>query len=211
MVYRLEDIARDVRVAIDENSTGERLIPEGDAETLELDDIVRGKICEAVRRVESAAALHLLDSGHVIEEDSIHWEEHESGWILLPEEFMRLLVFKMSDWERPVWEAITPADPMYGRQSSRYKGVRGNCQKPVCAVVMRPEGKALEFYSCKSREATMVQGSYLPYPEVKDGGIEICKRCYDAVVYMCAGLTVSAYGENERAEYLITKSKELMV
>ena len=40
--------------------------------------------------------------------------------------------------------AISADDPLYDLQSSRYKGIRGNVQKPVCAVVNRAEGKVLE-------------------------------------------------------------------
>ena len=55
MVYKIEVVERDVRIAIDENKTSEQLISDEDIDTLSLNDIIRSKIVEAVRRVESSA------------------------------------------------------------------------------------------------------------------------------------------------------------
>ena len=209
MVYKIEVVERDVRIAIDENKTSDQLISDEDIDTLSLNDIIRSKIVEAVRRVESSAPVHYLEEGHVFG-DAIYWENNGSGWTLLPDDFMRLVAFRMSDWERTCYGAISVDDPLYDLQSSRYKGVRGNVQKPVCAVVMRPEGKVLEFYSCNSEEAYVKRASYIPYPEIdEDEGIDISERCYTAVVYMTAALVLTAYGDNERATQLTTLAKSI--
>lgn len=211
MVYQLERIERDVRVALDENGISAALTGEGDTDALTLDEIIRSKIEEGARIVESEAPTHLLDRGHNFG-DAIYWRELESGYVLLPDDFMRLIAFRMSDWERTVYSAIGAGDAQYQRQSSRFKGVRGNCQKPVCAIVSRPEGLALEFYSCKSREAQVVEGVYLPYPRVdSDGGIEICERCYRGVVNMVAALVSTAIGEAERGSALAEMAKRSLV
>ena len=55
MVYKIEVVERDVRIAIDENKTSDQLISDEDIDTLSLNDIIRSKIVEAVRRVESSA------------------------------------------------------------------------------------------------------------------------------------------------------------
>ena len=183
MVYQVKNMVRDVRIALDENPSGKALLPELDVETLSLDELIRSKLVEAVRRVEMAAPLHLLEAGHSFG-DAVYWGDRESGWVVLPDDFMRLTGFRMSDWERTCHEAVTVEDPVYARQSSRYKGIRGNVQKPVCAVVNRPVGRVLEFYSCNSREAQVVEATYLPYPRIDEHeGIDIAERCYtDAVL-----------------------------
>jgi len=209
MVYRLEEIERDVRTAIDENRTSEQLITDGDVETLSLNDIIRSKIEEAVRRVETTAPVHYLEEGHVFG-DAIYWESNGSGWILLPDDFMRLVAFRMSDWERTCYMAISADDPTYDLQSSRYKGIRGNVQKPVCAIVNRAEGKALEFYSCDSEEAYVKRASYIPYPRMdEDDGIDISERCYTAVVYTTAALVLTAYGASEQAAAMSALAKSI--
>ncbi len=209
MIYKLTEIARDVRIAMDQNMTSEQLIATKDIETLSLEDIIRSKIVEAVRRVETAAPVHFLEEGHNFG-DAVYWGDLESGWVLLPDDFMRLISFRMSDWERTVHAAISVDDPLYAKQSSRYKGIRGNVQKPVCAIVNRAEGKALEFYSCNSEEAYVSCASYLPYPYIDEyDGIDICERCYTAVIYTVAALVLTTYGEADKASALIDLAKSI--
>mgnify|MGYP004456052019 FL=1 len=209
-MYKIETVSQDVRIAIDENKTSEQLLGDEDIDTLSLNEIVRSKIEEAVRRVETTAPTFLLEEGHTFG-DSVFWEDNNSGWTLLPDDFMRLIAFRMSDWERTCHNAISVDDPLYDLQSSRFKGVRGNVQKPVCAVVNRAEGKALEFYSCNSEEAYVKRATYLPYPKIDDEeGIDISERCYTAVVYTTAALVLTAYGANDRAEQLNALAKSIM-
>lgn len=210
MIYRIAEVARAVRIALDQNNVSEQLLNESDIDTLSLEEIIRSKIEEAARRVETAAPVHLLEEGHSFGE-AVFWEKYESGWVLLPDDFMRLIAFKMSDWERTVYTAISADDPEYLKQSSRYKGIRGNVQKPVCAIVNRAEGKALEFYSCNSESAYVSRASYLPYPKVdEDGGIDISEKCYTAVVYMAAALTLLTYGEADKASAMTELSKTFL-
>ena len=68
----------------------------GDVDTLALNDIIKSKIIEAVKRVHSSAPPYLLDGGHNFG-DEVYWQKCESGWVLLPEDFMRFVVFQMSD------------------------------------------------------------------------------------------------------------------
>lgn len=207
MVYNIHDVMRDVRICLDQNMTSEQLLQDDDVDTLALDDIVRSKILEAVVRVHSNAPAYLLEAGHNFG-DAVFWGDLESGWVLLPEDFMRLIVFEMSDWECPVFTAIGPDDPGYALQRQRVKALRGTSQKPVCAIVPRQEGRALEFYSCKSRDAYVKRAQYLPYPKVdEDGGIDICERCHTAVVYMAASLVLLTLGESEKSVALSELSK----
>lgn len=202
MVYKVDDIMRDVRVCLDQNMTSEQLLQTGDIDTLSLDDIVRSKILEAVVRVHTVAPTHLLEAGHNFG-DAIFWGDLESGWVLLPHDFLRLIVFEMSDWERGVFNAITPETPEYALQRQRVKALRGTAQRPVCVLTTRPEGRALEFYSCKSENAYVRRGQYLPYPVIdEEGGIDISERCYTAVVYAAASLVSLTLGEADKASAL---------
>lgn len=216
MIYKISVLQRDVRIAIDENMSSKPLHEEADIDTLALDEAIRSKAEEAVRRVELAAPYHLLEEGHTFDgggdtsDISIFWGDKGCGWTLLPDDFMRLIAFKMSDWERTCYEAIPVTDPQYALQSSRYIGLRGNVQKPVCAIVNRPEGKALEFYSCDSNEAYVQRANYIPYPKIEDDGIDISQRCYPAVVYTTAALVLTAMGESDRASAMDTLAKSIL-
>lgn len=207
MVYTKEEIMRDVRVCLDQNMTSEQLFQEGDIETLALDDIIKSKILEAVERVHGIAPVYLLEEGHSFG-DAVYWGDQESGWVLLPQDFMRLIVFEMSDWERSVYEAISTSSAEYALQRQKIKALRGTYQRPVCAIGIRPEGKVLEFYSCKSEEAYVSRAQYMPYPKIDaDGGVDISERCYTAVIYTIAALVLTTYGEIEKASSLTELAK----
>lgn len=210
-VYRLDEIAKDVRIAIDQNMSSDTLIGFDDVDTLSLNDIIKSKVTDAVKRIHSTAPVYLLDEGNNFG-DAIYWKELESGWCLLPEDFMRLVVFQMDDWERAVYHAISEDDAEYKKQSSRFKGIRGTPQKPVCAIAIRPEGKALEFYSCKSENAMVSRAVYLPYPVIdEDDSIEICERCYQAVVYTIASLVLTTYGNADLSKALSDLAKSALI
>lgn len=199
MVCQVDEIAKDVRIALDRNMSSDRLAELGDVDTLSLDQVIISKIAEAVERVHSEAPSYLLESGHNFGGE-VYWGKMGSGQVLLPDDFMRLILFKMSDWSRPVYHAISEEEPEYSLQSSRFRGIRGTAQKPVCGILIKPEGKVLEFYSSKGESATVEAAVYLPYPTIDpQGGIEICNRCYTGVVYTISSLVLSAYGDNGSA------------
>ncbi len=210
MIYQIDKILRDVRIAIDENKTNEQLIEDEDIDTLMLDDIIRSKIVEAVQRVHADAPNYLLEGGHNFG-DAVYWREMESGWVLLPQDFMRLVVFEMDDWEQAVYQAISTDDPEYEKQRSRFKGIRGTAQRPVCAIAIRPEGKVLEFYSCKSTNAQVSRAVYIPYPTIdEDNGVDISERCYMAVVYTIGALVYTTLGEADKASNFLETAKTFL-
>lgn len=217
MIYTIDRIVEDVRVCLDQNKTSDALFADGDEESLNLEEVIKSKILEAVERVHVEAPYHLLEQGHnlVEDENSVYWGDLESGWVLLPDDFLRLVVFEMSDWERPVYSLTTPDSPLYAKQRSRIKGIRGTSQRPVCVLGVRPEGKVLEFYSCKSEEAVVSRAVYIPYPVIEmegsgSDGVDISERCYLAVVYTVGALTLTTCGEVERANTFFDTAKTIL-
>lgn len=220
MIYTIDKIKRDVRIAIDRNSTSKLLLDQ-DIDTLTVDEIIRSKILDAVRKVEKAAPIAMLEAGHhlydsndigdgeVDDKEQLYWDGDKTcGWVNLPDDFMRLIMFRMSDWERPVYIPTTIDTDDYSKQSSRFAGIRGTTQKPVCAIAMRAWGKVLEFYGCKSQDAYVSEALYLPEPRFdKYDGVDICEKCYTAVIYMAAALTLISLGESDQATQLIELSK----
>lgn len=213
MKYQVKDIIREIRIALDQNMSSAPLIALGDVDTLSLEDIIHSKVVDAVRSVELAAPLNMLGSGLPFGE-SIAWNGQPgqgSGYILLPDDFLRLLNFQMSDWSRAAFDAITPADPRYALQSSRFPGVRGCPQKPVVAIVDRAIGKTLEFYSCTGGQSvTIKQANYLPMPKEQLGEIYIPWLIKDAVVYYAAYLVAVSTQQNEQAQALLAISNTLI-
>ncbi|MCM1356420.1 MAG: hypothetical protein NC212_08455 [Staphylococcus sp.] len=212
--YSVSVLTKEVLVAMDMNEKREALIKENDADTLTLEEIVASKIAQAARVVESNAPVWLLDSGRALSGSITFAKEvgKGRGRMQLPDDFMRLITFKMSDWERAVTQPILETDPQYLLQSSRFAGLRGTPQKPVVSIVSEPTGLVLEFWSCVGGETvTLQRGRYLPIPRIKSGGIEVCEKLKDAVVLYAAYLTCLATGHTEQAQGLLEQSKELMM
>jgi hypothetical protein len=209
MIYKAQDIIRDVRVSLDENAASQSLLRELDEDALALDEVIRSKIEQGARLTLLDAGAHLLEGGHELD-GAVYWDELRKGcgWVLLPEDFLRVIVFEMSDWLTPVTQTITPDDPLYAVQRSLFRGVRGTPQRPVCAVAVRPEGRVLEFYSSRDDTAWLRRGLYAPEPRIDRGdGIDLPERCLSAAVYRTAALTLTAYGEAERAQLFNELSK----
>jgi hypothetical protein len=161
--------------------------------------------------------LSLLDGGKAFG-DSIGWESrvgYGSGHILLPADFLRLLVFRMSDWSRSVSEVITEDDPRYDMQRSRYSGVKGTPDRPVVAITNQPVGKVLEFYSCtQGADVYIKMARYVPRPVIKMVDdvevIDLSPKIVRAVVYYAAALVAESVGENERGKVLRDVANELL-
>lgn len=210
MIVQAEEMSKDVRVVVDMNRSSAPLLDEEDIDTVSFDEIIYSRLCDAVRMVEMEAPLNLLEQGHLFGE-SVTWLEDGKGWTLLPSDFMRLVAFKMSDWRYPVSEAITQDDPRYSRQWSKWKGVCGNSERPVVALVNRAEGRVLEFFSCRDDTATVDQAVYVPIPQIdEDGCIDVSERCYQAAVYRAAALALASVGD-QLSTTMIELSKSMLV
>lgn len=210
MVVQALEMARDVRVAIDANIDNAPLLAEEDVDTLRLDDIIVSKLADAVRQVEMEAPINMLEQGHQFGE-AVAWRDAGKGWVLLPDDFMRLVVFKMSDWLYGVSDAISQSDPAYQRQFSKWKGVSGNPERPVVAIVNRAEGNILEFFSCNDSTATVDQAVYIPIPNIdENGGIDVSEKCYRSAVYRAAALSLSTIGDQQGASAMVEISRSLL-
>ena len=205
MIHALDRIIEDVRVCLDETRTSGALQGVSDTETLTLDELIRSKVLEGVDAVHLKVPYWMLEQGHLFG-DGIFWQDMESGYVLLPDDFLRLVVFEMSDWERPVYTAISTDNPLYAIQRSRIKAIRGTAQRPVCAIGVANAGKTLEFYSCKSEDATIKRSLYIPYAKIdRDGGVDISERCYTVAVKEIARLVLLTMGETEKAAAITDK------
>lgn len=213
MVYDVSDLMRDVRVALDMNNSSEQLVLTGDVDTLTLDEVIKEKLPLAARIVESEAPHHLLDNGKAFA-DTIGWRGEigkGSGIVKLPDDFLRLVSFQMSDWSYPVTVAITEESPLYAQQHSRYAGLRGTPQKPIVAITQHPTGLHLEFFSCKVGESvTLNRARYIAMPKINNGSIELCEKLRDAIVHYTAYMVALTVGEPERAKLLLDMSSTLM-
>lgn len=209
MLYRVEEIVKDVRVALDQNESDLELLSEGDSDTLQLDSLIRSKIEPGVEAVEMAAPSRLLEVGHIFG-DELYWEGNGIGFVLLPDDFKRLVSFKMSDWDMAVTAAIGPEHALYGRQRVPVAAVRGNVHRPVCAIVPRAEGLSLEFFASRNEEAHVAQAVYIPKRKIdEEGRIDFSAKCYESAVAYISALVLMTMGSAAAKEY-VELSKTLL-
>lgn len=205
----ISTIAQHVRIILDRNMVSKQLIDADDVDTLAQDDIIESAIPKAARHIESAAPAYLLTDGgtsYDLRQESITWAGGKTGIgmgdITLPLDFLRLINFQMSDWERPA-QIITDEDNAYKLQSSPYSGIKGNPKRPVVAICHLSGALHLEFYSCEGgSNVTVKRSDYLPIPRVKEGKIEICPKLQEAIEYYAAYLTCISIGDANIANVL---------
>lgn len=193
MNYSVEEIIGEVRKALDMNEESNEILA-SDSSTLSVDDIIRQKIEHGVKMILNNAPLSMIDTSTLIPSSTvIEWEEEKgigAGSVRLPDDFLRLHSFKMSDWKRPIADSIGIEDPRYAQQRSKYGGIRGNTERPIVAIIRDNEGQLLEFFSCNSGEGvTMSIGLYIQTPKIVAGAINIPEKLYIASLYQIAGLT----------------------
>ena len=212
MRYSTDDFLKDVRVAYDENVETEAMGRFDDDATLRLEDIMRSKAGDALEEVALTAPLRVLDF-----EDyrgaAVTWDgETMHGRVTLPPNWLRQVSFKMSDWERACYQMHDASEALYGMQRASAAGVGGTWERPVCFVVAMgydaketdyAKRRQIEFFSCKSRAATVAECLYVARPVFDEAGMfEYSERAYRGAVLKCASLTALTYGNTNMGEVL---------
>ena len=170
--YKVSDIISEVRITMDMNSTDKKLLNIGAPETLSVDDVIKGHILSAVRDVETSAPTRMLGNGVAITES--HPAMVPQGNLFkvslkMPSDFLRLIKVKMSDWSRPVIEAVGDENPLYPVLQSECSGITGNPKSPVAAIVTGDDNQQiLELYCCDTENATISSLRYLPMPRFEN-------------------------------------------
>lgn len=211
--YPHDDIRKAVRIAIDQNTNDGTLVLLGDPETLTLDEIISSNMERGARLILNNAPHHLLGRGEPLP-TPIEWESavgYGSGFFQLPDDFLRLITFRMSDWDYAVHTPILDTDPEYRKLRSRYRGISGNPQHPKVALSERDAGLYLEFYTCtEGSTVSCINARYLPVPKITNGVLRLPEKLYDAIIYNIAALTAQTFLSEEQATLLSHTAKSLM-
>ena len=213
----VSDVVREVKIILDENISETPVLVD-DPDQLQLDDHIKARIVDAVRSIHEAADSSLLDDGLLIPLTvdglpTVQVNPDGSGYVKLPDDFMRLVIFKMTVWKRPVIMAISDTDPRYFLQKSRFMGIRGGVDKPICAITTGEASKVLEFYSLPPGEldTSVEKARYLPLPAIEtDDTIKMCRKLVRPIYYQCAAL-VALSRQDPSAPNLFEIAKSYLV
>lgn len=212
-VYSIDQILRDARCMLDENSDSSVLAGFDDTETLDLSSLIRSRICEAVRYVHTHAPVELLESksfalSKMVAEpiENIEITGLFLTRVYLPDDFLRLVFFKLYNYKCGVTVAYLEGSNEYKRVKSGIPGLMGSSRKPLCLLTIAENGgKELECYSMELQSTRVDKALYMPIPSVaknSDSGIdeiEISVLCYDAFLYYLCSLVLRLRNEQERS------------
>lgn len=159
-------------------------------------------IDEAGRKVLMVAPLRALGAGK--DGKSISKSIGEDGVVTmtLPQDFVRLIVFKMGNWMRPVFIPIYDTDPQYAMQF--HPATRGGVVKPVVAITNG--GTKLEAYSTTSGDS-ISNFNYIGYTAID---ADYPQKFVEATAWMTASLYLASMGELDMAKVLESKSIEML-
>lgn len=130
-----------------------------------------------------------------------------TGHVELPDDFIRLISFKMSEWKRAVTTPISEDHPLYNLQKNTF--LRGGINKPV--VVIRnnynsnssASEKLLEYYSVNSSHS-ISRAVYVK----SDVAENLPTELIDALAYQCASDAFVIMEQGEQAKLALAKVDE---
>lgn len=161
MYYRIDFILREALKLADGN------IADLDARcgtgSVGVASVLESVLPEVASRVIEREPLSRLDES--VELDCAP-EDHGdgTGHIVLPEDFLRLRAFQMSDWDYPVENPLVEDDRYHTLQRSGHAGLRGNPRRPVVALSHRDGFRTLEYYTTFESPARILTARYIPKP-----------------------------------------------
>lgn len=212
--YAIDGLKKEVRIVIDKNMTSTALAELGDVDTLSVDDIIESALPRAARLVLLDAPLYRIDTvtdAVTSGAPAVTMRKQGDGYVgvmRLPNDFMRAVCVRMSDWKRN-GRMISEDDEEYDEQLSEYAGIRGNPSKPVAAIVQGEDGLYMELYSSKDENSSLLRFTYVAEPSVKDGGMVLPSKLKDAIVYEAASLAYEILGSKEQSDSLSRTSMVL--
>lgn len=175
-----------------------------DEDTIKIDQYIESCIGDALAMIVLKSAIPVNPkkgtSSPVKNDDG-------TGYIVLPDDFLKLIAFRMEGWKRTVSEAF-PLESEQAKQQSN-ECTRGGNNKPVCILSYSPEGKkTLEYYSVGTDSNHTV--SVFVYEASYDPSSGINMKSSDAVFYalcyMTAGLVYSIFENQATASEMQTIS-----
>ena len=202
----IEELVEAVRVTLDENQVESEYLATG-TDNMELDEIIRAKLgilemCPA--GLLEAEEMDLPDTAQLPADDG-------SGTLVLPEDFLRLVNFKLKSWNRAVTTVADEGSPTDLMQRNPF--TRGTWMKPVCVFAHNSEGQRTMEYFTAGKDADgkvdhrIERALYVPLPTVQSGDegdtIGLPALLRSSVVYYCAGLVEITRGNPEAGDHFI--------
>ena len=208
MEYAVSDLVKDVKVLLDRNQESAGLLSPSDSDTLSQAELIESKIVDAARIILSDAPDDMVEGTSFT--NAVTWKDSNGyyvGNMVLPADILRILSVKADGWNRPA-EIISESDDAYKYQNCKY-GVRGNPERPIAAIVHTANGKSIELYTSKKKDATL-KFIYVKVPSITtEQKISLPSVLKDSILYMAGYLTCISLGDTDTASKFIEVARKL--
>lgn len=198
-----------VKTKIDEISTSETPLQAITmADEKPIDTLIESLLDESALEIQLKAPFHRLTITDATNSVSPKADEVETttGTIAVPDGFLRLVSFRMSDWQRSVTELAIHGDAISRRQSNKY--IRGGISRPVGVLSRNGSGMVIEYYSTKATTHTVKEFLYIK--EAKATTITD-NQMIEAMTWICAGRVLSILGNTNDAKNAYDNAQSLMI
>lgn len=198
-----------VKTKIDEISTLDTPLQQITiADEKPIDTIIESLLDECALEILLKAPFHRLPitsgtSSVSADKDTV---DTTTGTISVPEDFLRLVSFRMDDWQRSVTTLAIKGDAIARRQSNKY--IRGGKARPIGVLSKTDKGLKIEYYSTFSTTHTISEFYYI----AKASAEEITdNQMIEAMTWICAGRVLSIIGNADDAKNAYDNAQSLMI
>lgn len=164
-----------------------------------LDLLINAHLDEATKNVILSAPISVLFPT-LATDAGVANTDAKTGYVVLPDNFLRLSSFKMTDWLTDIDNPITPKDPKYKKQSNQF--LRGGLSKPVAVLTWKSVAnvmkRVLEYYSVDTAH-TVEKLLYIPETTAEDF-IAVNPNLLDALAWMTASKIMQITGMSDAAK-----------
>lgn len=201
-----QSLVNKVKTRIDEVCANADIIVDVDVENSKpYDSIIDELLEESAIEILLKAPFYRLNitNGELTATESSY--DSHTGTIVLPDDFLRLVSFKMKDWHRPVTEFALQGSEVAKMQSNKY--LRGGVAKPVAVLTKSEEGMRVEYYSV--RDSHEIEELFYIRRESAEGITD--SQLIDAMCWICAGKTLGVLGQAQLMTICYENAKGLMI
>ncbi|MCM1031547.1 MAG: hypothetical protein NC410_08945 [Oscillibacter sp.] len=197
-----QELINEVKTKVDELSAADdKVVPFDILNDKPIDTFVDGLLDECAKEVLMNAPAHHLEGEAIV--GFIYPNKNGSGCVLVPNDCLRVLEFKMSEWERAVTEFAEAGSEIALKQSNVY--LRGNVCKPVCVFAHNSLGRVIEYYSVKKKHEIerFVIVRVMPAEDIP-------LRLQSVVTWWCASRVLQIVGKGNEAGVAYDRGKSML-
>lgn len=199
-------IINKVKTRIDEvSASGDVIVNVGVENTKPYDSIIDELLDESALEILLKAPFYRLtiSSGNVSPvKDST---DNHIGTITLPTDFLRLVSFRMKEWQQPVTSFAIQGDEVAQKQANKH--IRGGVAKPVAVLSKSNSGYVATYYSVQSSHE-LKEFLYIK----KDTAENMAdSQLIDAMTWICAGKVLGVLNQPTLSNVCYENAKGLMV